>query len=1054
MKKIYRLIILSAFFSGIALDLHAQQSLEGRVRNDKGDPVAYATVRLQGAGRQQQADRAGCFTLPWPGTPDTLAVSAVGYRTERLPIDRGGAVLEIVLSQGHELSEVVVSTGYESVAVEKTTGAFVQIGRKLLERTVSTDFVGRLEGLVPGLQFRNTYSGENIRDPHLRVRGTGTINSSEQPLVVIDNFAYDGSLSDIHPGDIESVTVLKDAAAASIWGARAANGVIVVKTKGSNQSTTGINFTSSLARRDRPDLFYDRNYIGAGDWMEVEKELFTKGNYRERNNVLLSPYVEQLIAFREGDIDGEQLRQYEKWLSAQDVRRDARRYLYRPAYDQQYALNLSGRNKVHGYYLSLGYDNNLSNTVGDDYRRVTVNLKNSLTLARGLTALVEGYYTYRRARQNGTDMNGIAPTATSLYPYTRLADDSGLPLGVPYTHRLSYVEDAVDNGFLPWDYTPLKEVELSDRGSRHNTLRSNLELRYRPLPFMDMQLQYQYMQGDTRQHLLHHRDSYYVRNLVNRFQQSDGTRPVPHGYIFQESSLLQKQQTARLQTNYSHSFGQHGLRGLMGAEIREMLSLQDPGYQLYNYNPENLTASTEFDYTSAYVVNPSGGARIPAPSAVGRQNTDRYLSYYANSNYTYMDRYIWSGSLRWDGSNLFGVRSNQKGVPLWSTGLSWKLSDEPFWNSTWLPELRIRGTYGVNGNVNKSVTAFPTVLYTRDTRTTLPIGILRSAGNPSLRWEQVRSWNIGGEFALLDRRLWGTVDWYARKGTDLIGERYMDPTTGISGTEIANLINYAQIVSRGADIVLNYRHTRGAFSYLGSANLTLARNRVVDYDVKDSPSVFDFLGDPSVPVIGQSKDVVYAFPWHGLSAENGQIMVGDAGGLHQDYGSYFNTVGREDLQRMGTSVPVMQLYVRNDLSWRQLTFSFQVGYKAGYVFRRSSIDYAQLFERGAGHVDYTDRWQVPGDEGRTTVPSRPGDVNRNRDQAYAYSSVLVDRGDHIRLKDVRVDYTWGALGLFVFINNPGVLWRANNVQIDPDYAAARYPQPTTYSFGMYYTIRK
>jgi TonB-dependent starch-binding outer membrane protein SusC len=195
---------------------------------------------------------------------------------------------------------------------------------------------------------------------------------------------------------------------------------------------------------------------------------------------------------------------------------------------------------------------------------------------------------------------------------------------------------------------------------------------------------------------------------------------------------------------------------LGGAEIRNDQSKADRGYLVYGYNDDVLTYTDPLDLTGVYPTNPDGSyARIPANTAIFTDILERNLSYFGNASYTYAGRYILSASSRWDASNLFGVKTNQKGVPLWSAGLSWDVSKEPFWPGESVRYLRLRTTYGVNGNVNRRVSALPTISISSDYITPNNVARITGPGNPNLRWEKVTSFNAGVDFGLTDNRMGG-----------------------------------------------------------------------------------------------------------------------------------------------------------------------------------------------------------------------------------------------------------------------------------------------------------
>src|SRR5690606_35296023 len=264
--------------------------------------------------------------------------------------------------------------------------------------------------------------------------------------------------------------------------------------------------------------------------------------------------------------------------------------------------------------------------------------------------------------------------------YTRLADDEGKALAIPYERRLAYDEAAPSNGLLDWHHRPLDELYLNKNRDIGSAYRLNGGVTYNSLSGFNLNITYQYLHDSRTGEVYYDKDSYYVRNLVNRFTQSDGSLVVPHGAILDGArNRTDKSQSGRAQLNYSEDFGNdHSLMALAGAEIREVVYESYPGYRIYIFNREVLTGTAVYNYTKSYSVRPAGSSRLPVPAWVLTKSTDRYLSYFGNAAYTYRGRYTLTGSMPWDGSNLFGVKTNLKGVPLWSVGGSWKIADEAF----------------------------------------------------------------------------------------------------------------------------------------------------------------------------------------------------------------------------------------------------------------------------------------------------------------------------------------------------------------------------------------
>lgn len=270
--------MLALFIVLIGQLTYGQKKISGTLVS-KGDRQALlgASVQLKGSGETVLSDENGYFEFRRTVVMDTLQVSYMGYLTQFIPVSPNTSVpMRIELqADDSELQEVVISTGYYEVPKERATGSFTHIDNKLFNRAVGGNILQRLEGIASGVQFVNA-NGNSAKD--IRIRGIATLESDETPLVVVDNFPYEGDINSINPDDVESVTILKDAAAASIWGARAGNGVIVITTKGgSYNQKSKISFNSNVTVGNKPNLFYSQNWLPSDVVMGIEKELFDRG---------------------------------------------------------------------------------------------------------------------------------------------------------------------------------------------------------------------------------------------------------------------------------------------------------------------------------------------------------------------------------------------------------------------------------------------------------------------------------------------------------------------------------------------------------------------------------------------------------------------------------------------------------------------------------------------------------------------------------------------------------------------------------------------------------
>jgi len=1057
-------ILIISFSLGLALVAKAQQNIEGIVRTSLShELLTGVTIQLKKQKTISKTDTKGHFQIARPNFVDTLVVSYVGYQTQRFKIDislKQPLFIELI-PEDETLRTVEVSTGFYKVPLERSTGSFSQIDRQQLNRNVSTGILSRLEGLSSGVQFVQAGSSQASG---IRVRGLSTINSNQTPLVVLDNFAYEGDINTINPNDVESITILKDAAAASIWGARAGNGVIVITTKqGRYNQKNQISFNSNVTIGAKPDLFYDQRRLPTETVMQIEKSLFDRSGFYVEDPLLPIPeYVELLIKQRDKLISSQEFIMQESALKKANVFNEADDYLYQQSINQQYAFQVNGGSQTYRYSASAGYDRNRTNLIGNENNRLNLNLQNTYLALKNLEITAGIWYTRQHTSTNGLGIENLSVgNNVGISPYLRLKDENENALPLAKDYRIAYTSNAISNGLLDWQYRPLDEINVSDNTSRAQELRLNGGLKYIIFKDLNLNLNYQFINSNSQSKSYYAQSSYYVRNMVNRFTQTDMTRIIPNQSIFVADPKNETNtHSGRIQINFNKILNNdHAISALAGTEIRQQIIESAPGYTLYDYNSELQIGSTLFDYTKRYPVRPTGTSRIPSPPSQTNKFIDRYLSHFGNASYTYLYRYTLSGSARWDGSNLFGVKTNQKGTPLWSTGLSWELSKEDFYKTGYLPYLRLRGTYGSSGNVNKLISAYPTIGYLIDDVTNLQSAIIRSAGNPSLRWENVNTINLGVDFATKGTRIEGSIDYYVKKGNDLIGEDYLAPSTGIitGGTASrTNLVNYADIQTKGVDLKLTTRNIINEFNWETTIIFSYVRNKITNFKTNPTNAIYNYTNAVAAPIVGRSRDVVYSIPWNGLDHNSGMPIVFINGQQSSDYSSYYNGLSLSDLQIGGVSVPPYYGSILNTFSFKGFDLSALLTWKAGYVFRRSSmLPSGELY--GTYHTDYFKRWKQPGDELLTNVPAQAKANDTYSGTIYQMSESLVTKGDHIRIQDVNLSYNLTRknvkmlpvenIRLYMYIRNLGILWRANENNIDPDYTNSFYPAPRTFAFG-------
>lgn len=1046
----------------VVIDTVATADITGLVVDETGKGLHGATVRIKNNPRFTLTGDSGFFLIRRIPEKTTLVITFVGYEPKEVVVNKKQPIHVKMTVRTQNLDEVSVSNGYQLFPKERATGSFILIDSALLNRKVSTNILDRLDGVTSGVLFNKNPIGNT---PAISVRGRSTIFANTNPLIVLDNFPYDGDISNINPNDVKSITILKDASAASIWGSRSGNGVIVITTKqGHFNQKPVINFNANITVGRKPDLYF-KDQLSGWQYIDIEQFLFDKGKYNSKINngySALSPAVEVMLLRRKNLITDVRKAAMLDSIASHDNRDDLNKYFYRKNVNQQYQLSVNGGGIYNKYYISMGYDKNLANSVTSSFDRFTMNANNTVSFFNDKLQFTTGLmFSSENNKTTGLTYNPI-------YPYDNLANQNGNALTVTDgTLRLAYVDTAGKGKLLDWHYKPLDELNSQNyiSNSRLTDYKINLGLNYKIIPGLNFSLNYTYDKGTNDYIEDYGSNSYYVRNMINSFtqiNQTNGsvTRPVPLGDIVTNSKSSYYSHYGRGQLNYEKEFsGRNSINVIAGYEIKDYQSSLS-SVKLYGY--DNATA-TNLNST----INPlesfpyyyrSITSKIPLEMG-NTWNIDRYRSYYANGSYTYDRKYILSASARRDESNLFGVKTNQKGVPLWSSGLAWDLSKENFYHFSYLPYLKLRMTYGYNGNVDKTTSAFLTTQTINGGNAWgQPILQVNNPPNPSLRWEKVKNINMGIDFGIKNKRLTGTFEYWIKDGIDLIGLSPIAPQTGVSIFKG----NSANMSSKGIDLILNTININApGFKWLSAFLFNYNTDKITNYKVKQGTNSDIVKTNYINPLEGYSYYSLFSYKWMGLdNMGNPQSILN--GKISKDYAAMSNSTNASELVYSGTLTPKYFGSIRNSFCYKSWELSLNVVYKFNYYFRRSSLSNFSLYQ-GTGYgpsyqqSDYNSRWQKPGDELTTNVPSLIYPAQTIRDDIYTYSDILVEKADHIRLQDLQLNYQinkekikslpFSSINLYVYAANLGILWKATNKKIDPDYPTG-IPLPTTTSLGL------
>ncbi|OYD44518.1 hypothetical protein CHU00_16510 [Sphingobacterium cellulitidis] len=1058
-NKIFQMLCLMFLVSFAAAQQNDEKIISGIVQDsEKREPISFVVIKKGSV--QTSTDTRGLFSIS-ARLGDTITFSRMGYHNEKIVISRNiqNQYVIILHPQVNQIEDVVIHSGYQTIRQKNLTGSVSVISQKDLERSPSRNLLDRMRDMVPGLVF-NKHTSLKEQNKSISIRGQSTLFANAEPLIVVDNFPYEGDIEQINPADVESISILKDAAAAAIWGARAGNGVIVITTKkGTRDGKSIVDFSVNNSWTNAPDLNYQPQ-MSSKDYLLIEKMLFEKGFYKSAessiNHAPISPGVELLIAHRDGKISSEKLQQELSILEGQDIYADLSRLVYRPSWNQQYHGSLRTGTQLTSTLISMGYDRQDENLIKNNNDRLTLSLNQNISLLKDRLQL-KPYISFSATSRSSPNqiLSEMKFGSSNIYPYARLLESDGSPSSIIKNYRDAFTSNAQEKGLLDWKYRPLDEINSVDDLRRSQQIRLGIQTNFQLDKHLSFELSYRYKKDNIKGQTHYGENSYFARNLINQYSSiKDGKieNPIPKGGIMDRSYEEGRLHNGRLQIKYDRNWSLSEFKVLAGTEVSDSHFLRTQN-RLYGYDGEHEN-SLPVNYVVSYPVqsNPNSYQKIPYQN-FGRDLTDRYLSYYTTLNYQYSDRYIFNGSMRWDRSNLFGVQSNQKGVPLFSVSAGWQLHNEKFMQSLLgiIPLLKVRISYGLTGNVDNSLSAFTTSRLNPSTSFSsgLRYAYIVNPANPELRWERVKVTNLGLDLGLLKNKLLFNLDLYHKEGTDLIGNA---PFTGSSGvTKFYG--NTGSTRTSGVDLSVTGDFRLAPVELRSFFLFSYVRDKVTSYKVK--PTILNLLsgGYAGVhPIEGKPLTGMYALPWRGLDPKDGRPIGYLNGEETKDYPAIVQTSTQEDLVFLGTSRPKYSGSFRQEIGFKNLNLSLGIAYRLGYWFRRSSVHYNTILGGIGGHGDFARRWQKPGDEKTTQVPSLPEAVNYNEVSFYQYAQVLMEPGDHIRFQDISLQYNWKPSSVFhqvvfnLYVDNVGMIWKKTTSNLDPDYTLAQPPR--TYSFGV------
>lgn len=1057
-----RKLIFTLGITMVYLTAYCQEEIRGKVISSvDGEPLIGATIALKNQNVKANTNRQGEFLLISKRS-DTLEIRNIGFISiqKEVKLTRNGYFNIVLKPSLQSLKEVIVSTGYQTLPKERSTGSFTLIDQKLFSQQTTPTILERLPNIAATASQDNRTS-----TPGLSVRGLSTIEGTKGPLIVLNSFPYYGNLDNLNPNDVESITILKDAAAASIWGTKAGNGVIVITTKqGKFGSKLNTEFNSSIAIGHRPNLSQLKQ-ISASDLIDVEEMLFAKGKYDLNSpDAALTPVTPVIDLLRKkaaGQISSQEADAKINEFRSSDIRNDFEKYLYQSSINQQYSLNLNAGSEKVAWKTLAGFDRNISN-LNALSSRGNLNFQTRIKPVSNLEFSGTVMITHSKNQSGKTGYGQISMIDGQLPVYTKFKDKNGQDVPIGKDYSFEYLKNAGDGKLLDWKYYPLEDYKHNVNKNEINDLLTDFSVKYGFLKYFSLSLAYRYQNQRNSGSQLFDIDSYYARNLINNFSQIDAGSgevfyQVPVGGISDKSVGTLTTNQFRSQLNFAKNWGNHSVNFLTGAELSEDKTETD-AYRTYGYDPNTLTyANVNYN---AWYPGFANGAYSPIPnnrSLTG--NSNRFTSIYFNASYLYRERYILSLSARKDGSNLFGVLPNNRFNPLGSVGFAWDISKEDFFVPGIFQYLKFRSTYGISGNTDQRRTAFATISYLSNSPyTQSQYANIVTYANPELKWEKVGMLNLAIDFSSKNNRISGSIEYYTKNANDLFGRGVIDYTGGVGSSIVKNV---GAMKGKGLDLDLNTLNLTGSFQWASHFGLSLYKDRITSYYSGGLEGNRYISGTTPLisGVVGKPVYSIYSYSWSGLDPINGDPQGLLKGKVSKDYDNINGSGTKlDDLVYSGSALPTAYGFLANTFTYNNFSLSFSINYKFGYYLRKSSLNYTSLFDAREGHSDFAHRWLRPGDEKITNIPSMIYPASSARDEFYNNSTATIIKGDQIRLQYINLGYNldqsrnkWSPFpraDVYVNINNIGLLWRANKDGIDPDYPINSLSTPMNIVFGL------
>jgi len=994
----------------------SKKKITGKVVDYKtGEPLIGATVYDTENKIGSSTGTDGTFSIIVPSNCYSVNVSYIGYNTRKVGVNEEKNYY-ITLSESVQSLKDVVITGYQSISKERSAGSFSLVkGSEIKDKAnLKGSVLESLEGLSTG--FNVNYSAD--ADKYL-IRGITSINSTRTPLFVVDGvpLSSDAIEEMVNNNDIESVTFLKDATAASIWGAQAANGVVVISTKhGTNDRKLKISYDGSVTYKGKPDYSYN-DLMSSDMFIKNIKEIFDPDTYSWNSvtstvdgltgyyNPVVFPHEQPFYDFLNGTISQSERDAELSKLASQDYRSQYEKYFMSNAYFTNHAVSFSGGGNHYTYYGSLSYKGN-KGINKDMSNKYALNLRQVFDMTKWLT--LDLTFNASVDKSHGH----VMPTMTNL-PYLQYRDASGNLLSQTDTKLYSsYADNVLNVSGINLGFYPTQDFDNSFVHTNGMNLRANGGLTIKIIDGLKYEGRFQYYRSSSKTEQYQPNDNFDVLWERAAATTETGTQNLPKtGGWLTKSDAHDTDWTIRNQFTFDKNWQNslHQLTALAGFEVRENrirnysnfvrgYDYQTMTYTLYDMNTlANTGVSTPLIQKSTNSSN-----TFSSPYFKEGDTRYRFVSYYGNVAYTYNQKYVLNGSIRVDQSNLFGTSARNQFKPIWSVGAAWHMSQEDFMSGFKdLNRLTLRLSYGLNGNSPDPGLGGPYDILNAYSSSLYPGAGFKiiTPGNDKISWERTHVWNFGVDFSLFANRLSGSFDTYYKHTTNLLGEVPLNSVTGW----FSALGNLGNMNNKGFELTLNSRNVQtDDFEWNTEFTLSHNKNKITMLKVETAYSAANM---PYANYIeGYAANTLFSYRWAGLSNN----------GLPQAYNTDNTVVTKSNdmsdtkaLINSGSTSPKWFGSLSNSFRYKDFELSFMFVYNLGYKMRKdlNYFHYGRVTENL--HKDFDKRWRTAGDEKTTDVPAYSSSYNSACDYyLYEFADINVFNASFAKLRDLSLIYSF------------------------------------------------